>query len=264
MKSYKTSEEHREIIWQELLKVGLPDSRFHWDFSRFIADFEGSDQCVDRLVNLEQFILRGDGRIFVTPDNCLFGLRSFLIENGIPFVMTTYGIVRGFYEIDPRNIPDVDRRFAATLDGFDTYATPITVGELAAGTKFAIAVTGGSAVSRNGVRFGKGHGYFDFEYATLTELGLTTSETVVIDVVHDCQYVDQDLSAKEHDVVVDWIITPTRSIKVENVDRSQTKIFWDRIPGTEFENLSVTKELELFLGSTKNSTQRSNKQSTKK
>jgi len=256
------SEEYREIIWEELLKVGRPDSRFHWDFSSFIADFEGSDKCVSRIVNLDSVTSRAAGRVFVTPDNCLFSLRAYLLENYIPFVMTTYGIVRGFYEIDPLKVPASDRRFAATLDGFDMYATPVNIEQLAAGEKFAVAVTGGSAVSRNGVRFGKGHGYFDFEYALLTELGLTTPNTIVIDVVHDCQYVDKDLPAKEHDVVVDWIITPTRSILVENVDRSQTQIFWDRIPGTEFEDLGVTKELAKFLDATKNSGQRSNTHKT--
>lgn len=30
----------RERVWNELRKVAVPDSRFHFDFGEFIADFE--------------------------------------------------------------------------------------------------------------------------------------------------------------------------------------------------------------------------------
>ena len=34
----------RVKIWEELLKVARPDSKFSWQFSEFIADYEGSDK----------------------------------------------------------------------------------------------------------------------------------------------------------------------------------------------------------------------------
>ena len=237
------TERYREQIWQELRKVARPDSRFHWDFSSFIADFEGSDRCAERLLELVARHASGDRRIFVTPDNCLEELRARLIEQGRAFVMTTYGIVRGFLALDPARVPAGEARHAATLDGFDLYARPLTLRELQAGPPFGLLVTGGSAVSRNGVRFGKGHGYFDFEFAVLSELGLVDGATSVVDVVHDCQYVDDHLDAEPHDVRVDWIVTPTATLAVDGPPRDPGRVLWELIPGTEFEQLEVTEEL---------------------
>lgn len=130
----------------------------------------------------------------------------------------------------------------------DRYARPASLAQLAEGPTFGLLVTGGSAVSRNGMRFGKGHGYFDFEFATLSEIGVATHDSVIVDVVHDCQYVDEDLPAKAHDVPVDWIVTPTRTIEVDNPDRGPGKIHWALVAGTQFERLAVVAELRALKG----------------
>jgi 5-formyltetrahydrofolate cyclo-ligase len=115
--------------------------------------------------------------------------------------------------------------------------------ELQKGEKFSLLVTGGSAVSNNGVRFGKGHGYFDFEWAVLSELGLTDSSSVVADVVHDCQFVNEVMPAEKHDVVVDWVVTPTQAIHIDQNSRQRGRVFWELVPGTEFEQLGIVAEL---------------------
>ena len=33
----------RRVVWDKLVKVAKPDSRFHFDFSSFIPDFAGSE-----------------------------------------------------------------------------------------------------------------------------------------------------------------------------------------------------------------------------
>ena len=40
----------RERVFQELRRVALPDSRFHYDFAEFIADFQGSEAAAQRLM----------------------------------------------------------------------------------------------------------------------------------------------------------------------------------------------------------------------
>lgn len=241
------TETYRERIWAELAKVARPDSRFHWDFGSFICDFEGSEKCSDRVLDLDALNQRGDRRVFITPDNCLEDLRFKLISRGISFVMTTYGIVRGFYELDVSTVPASDHRYAATLDGFDRYAKPLSLAELRRGEKFSLLVTGGSAVSSNGVRFGKGHGYFDFEWAVLSELGLIDQSSVVADVVHDCQFVNDVMPAERHDVAVDWVVTPTRSMHIDQTTRQRGQVYWEMIPGTEFERLGIVAELRELL-----------------
>jgi len=216
---------HRERIWRELRAVGRPDSRFHWDFASFIADFEGSEECGVRVRDLGSY--RAGGLLFITPDNSTEALRQQAMDDGRPFLMTTYGIGRGFLLLDPSSVPTDEHRYAATLDGMDRYSRQLSVADLRTLGHIDLLVTGGSAVSRNGVRFGKGHGYFDLEWAMLSELGLTDAASEIADVVHDCQVVDGDLLGDDHDVPVDWIVTPTSTARVTEPGRTAGRIRWD-------------------------------------
>ncbi|HOA88395.1 MAG TPA: 5-formyltetrahydrofolate cyclo-ligase [Propioniciclava tarda] len=231
----------RQRIWDELLKVARPDSRFHWDFAEFIADFEGSPACSDRVRALDAYATTAP--VFITPDNSTEDLRMKAMADGKKILMTTYGIRRGFLLLDPADVPAEDRRYAATLDGMDRYATPVTMAELRQGPVIELLVTGGSAVSANGVRFGKGHGYFDLEWAMLSEIGRVNEASQIVDVVHDCQVVDEHMDGEDHDVAVDWIITPTRTIHIPQPGRRIGHIRWEWLPGTELEFLPPINEL---------------------
>ncbi len=232
---------HRERIWQELRRVARPDSRFHWDFAEFIADFEGSEQCSTRIRELDAYAK--EGPTFITPDNSTEDLRRVAMEDGHTILMTTYGIRRGFLLLDPAVVPPTERRYAATLDGMDRYARPVSLAELRDGPTIPLLVTGGSAVSANGVRFGKGHGYFDLEWAILSEIGIVDSESEIADVVHDCQVVDEVLEGEDHDVAVDWIVTPTRTIRVPNPGREPGYVRWHLVEGSEHATTPPIMEL---------------------
>jgi 5-formyltetrahydrofolate cyclo-ligase len=159
----------REKVWADFRAVARPDSRFHWDFSSFIADFEGSERCVDLVRALPAW--SRSPLLFITPDNSTELIRRAAMADGKPFVMTTYGIRRGFLLLDPADVPEAERSYAATLDGMDRYARPVSLEELGRGDRIGLLITGGSAVSLNGQRMGKGHGYFDLEWALLSEAG---------------------------------------------------------------------------------------------
>ena len=234
-------QEHRERVWSQLREVGRPDSRFHWDFSSFIADFDGSDRATARICELAAW--KEADRVFITPDNSTELLRREAIRAGKTQLVTTYGIRRGFYELRADSVPRDEIAYAATLDGLDRYGRPVSMYDLRGGAPLRLLVTGGSAVSRNGIRFGKGHGYFDFEYAVLSELGLVDNATTIADVVHDCQYVDEVLEGEPHDVPVDWIVTPTRTIRVPDPKRAPGKVYWDMLVGTEHEFLPPIEDL---------------------
>ncbi|MEO7148307.1 MAG: 5-formyltetrahydrofolate cyclo-ligase [Terrimesophilobacter sp.] len=236
----KDTQQHRERIWQALNRVGKPDSRFHWDFSSFIADFEDNDLATQRLVELEDW--KCADRVFITPDNSTERLRREAIRARKTLLVTTYGIRRGFLQLDPDLVPDEDIKYAATLDGLDAFAKPVSLADLEGTATLPILITGGSAISRNGIRFGKGHGYFDLEWAILSEIGLTDTTSKIVDIVHDEQFVDDDLEGEVHDVAVDWIVTPTRTISVA-VDRKPGRVIWEMIPGTEHETVPPIIEL---------------------
>jgi 5-formyltetrahydrofolate cyclo-ligase len=239
----------RERVWAALRKVARPDSRFHWDFSMFIADFEGSERCVSSIRRLTAY--REAGLLFITPDNCLERFREAVVADGKSYVMTTYGIARGFLFVDPALIPTTERRYAATLDGVEVYSRPISLSELRAGEPIQLMVTGSSVISTNGVRFGKGHGYFDLEWAILSELGVVDGESKMIAVAHDCQVVEQELPAFEHDTILDLIVTPTRTLHVSHRPRPPGRIDWARVSPamlTAIPSLGELRELPRAAG----------------
>lgn len=236
---------HRQRVWEGLQKVGRPDSRFHWDFSSFIADFEGSATACASVRSLSSYTQ--GGLIFITPDNSTEALRAQVIGDGRPFVMTTYGITRGFLFLDPSAVPCSDRRYAATLDGMDTYGTPVTLAQVAQMGPITLLVTGGSAVSSNGVRFGKGHGFFDLEYALLWEAGAIGPGCTVVDVVHDCQVVQAHLEGEDHDVEVDWVVTPTQALAT-GCQRRPGKVHWHKLAGSPLRQVPPVVELAAMRG----------------
>jgi 5-formyltetrahydrofolate cyclo-ligase len=240
---------YRLEAWKELRKVARPDSRYHWDFTRFIPDFEGSEVCAQLLAGIDAYAGLGDRRAFVTPDNCLDHVRSRLLRDAHPFVMTTFSLARGFLEVQPGSVPDGEYTYAGSIDGANRLGGHVSLEGLRTGSSFALVITGCSVVSRNGVRFGKGHGYFDVEWAILSELGKTDEATSVVAVCHDTQVIDDDLDPDPHDTIVDWIITPTRAIEVHHEPREPGRIRWDLLARAGKEGVPVLEELRQLVGS---------------
>lgn len=234
-------EKHRKQVWDDLRGVARPDSRFAWDFAEFIADYEGSEQNAQRIRELA-----GDLDIttwFVTPDNNLDKLRESLVRDNIPFVMPSYGILRGFLSLHPEDVPAGDERFVGTLDGMNRYASPIPFGELADRQEtFDILVTGSSFVTTDGLRMGKGHGFFDLEWAMLREVDLVDHTTKVVAVAHDVQVIDadeidRDSIIAEHDTIADYIVTPTTVHEIQDAPPKPTGIHWNLLAEEKIERI---------------------------
>ncbi|KAJ9633057.1 hypothetical protein H2204_007447 [Knufia peltigerae] len=281
----------RQQVWTSLRSVALPDSRHHYDFSSFIPDFWGSDEAVTRLVDLE--IYRSSKVLFITPDNCLEGLRLRALKDKKTILMTTYGIRRGFWILDPTEIPRDSYLLASTLDGMERFGRRVGLSEMAGALNphasrshsdgndgngdaqggtvvLPLLVTGTGAINTFGVRFGKGHGFFDLEWSILFSLGLVDPLTsVTVAVVHDCQVLeDQELTPEEFDTVCDLVITPTRVIVVDhhvqqdgtNPERSRTKtqsktmvqkptcgILWDKLQPGMLDDIPPLQELKSMM-----------------
>ncbi|CZR59839.1 uncharacterized protein PAC_09733 [Phialocephala subalpina] len=92
----------RKRVWEPILKVARPDSRHNFDFSSFIADFEGSNRATERLIQLPAYI--SSEVLFFTSDNCLESLRLQALKDGKLVLITTYAIRRGFWVLDPQRI----------------------------------------------------------------------------------------------------------------------------------------------------------------
>jgi 5-formyltetrahydrofolate cyclo-ligase len=241
-----TSKIIREKIWTKLKHVARPDTRFHMNFAEVIPDFEGSEAATERVINETAY---QDSRFaFITPDNCLADLRRRMIEAGKPFVMSTYGIYRGFLFLDPAKVPPGAALYASWLDGMEHFGVPITLEEIAGKGRFDYLVTGASAVSVNGVRFGKGHGFFDLEWGMFTDLGLVDENTPVHAVVHDVQLVEESLQPSETDILVDRILTPTRTHVVQRRAKRPRGVKWPLLEPRQVSETPPLQELQRLQG----------------
>ena len=232
----------RERVWRALRKVAVPDSRFHFDFGEFIADFEGGEAAVQRLVDHEYY--QNSNYIFITPDNCLDRLRLKALEDGKTVLMTTYSIKRGFWLLDPKTIAPELYLYASTLDGMERVGRPVSLKDLAEMPKVDYMVTGTGAINTKGIRFGKGHGFFDSEWGMLYQIGRISTETPSAAVVHDCQLLEEELTPDVYDTVADAIFTPTRTILVDGPHKPTCGILWDRLDPVMFETIPPLQELK--------------------
>lgn len=238
----------REQVWTHLRTVGRPDSRFGWNFAEFIADYEGSDAGAERLADLEEF--QAADILFITPDNNLSALREICIQRRKPFLMTTYSINRNIKYLDPATVPAGHEKLAGTLDGMELYGQSMSLSQVRNRFRHIdMLVTGGSAVTSNGLRFGKGHGYFDLEWAMFWELNLVSQRSTVVGAVHDCQVVDFDMTPSAFDTVVDYIVTPTRVLPVQNqLEKPTLGVIWDKLEPDMLARIPLLQELRSLKG----------------
>lgn len=235
----------RERVWAELRKVAVPDSRFHYNFGEFIADFEGGEAAVDRLIDHPFY--RQANFIFITPDNCLDRLRLKALQDGKTVLITTYSIKRGFWILDPKVIPPDLYLYAATLDGMERVGRPVSLADIAKMPTVDYMVTGTGAINLDGVRFGKGHGFFDAEWGMLYTIGRITTATPCAAVVHDCQLLSEKLTPDVYDTVVDAIFTPTQTVTVPNPHKPTCGILWDRLDPVMFDTIPPLQELKAMV-----------------
>ncbi|EXJ63221.1 hypothetical protein A1O7_03668 [Cladophialophora yegresii CBS 114405] len=237
----------RQLVWPRLREVAFPDSRFHFDFSSFIADFHGSDAAIERLASL--LCYTHAKVVFITPDNCLELLRLRALQDGKKVLVTTYAIRRGFWLLDPAIITTAeDRKLASLLDtmekpGLGRHLTLAEMQQL--DLRVDLMVTGTGAINQAGIRFGKGHGFFDLEWAMLSSIHVVNSSVPCVAVVHDCQVLDEELRPEVFDTVCDHIITPTQALEVQgSVHKPDCGILWGKLQPGMLEDIPPLQELQ--------------------
>ena len=233
----------RERVFSELRRVAYPDSRFHYDFGEFITDFQGSSAATDRL--MAHRFYQQSKCLFITPDNCLEELRYRTLQDGKLILLTTYSIKRGFWLLDPARIPMDRHLYAATLDGMEKHGSPMSLADIRDKLpRLDYMITGTGAINEEGVRFGKGHGFFDAEWGMLYRIGKISSATPSAALVHDCQVLTETLYPEVFDTVADAIFTPTRTIEVSNPHKPTCGIVWDLLDPHMLATIPPLQELQ--------------------
>jgi 5-formyltetrahydrofolate cyclo-ligase len=219
----------RWLVWDRLAGVARPDSRFDLDLSRFVPDFEGRGRCDDQLRALPAYAAART--VFLAPDNSLESMRRYALDDGKRIVVPSYGLRRGFTLLDPSGVGAAGHRLAATLDGMEQLGRRLSLAEVRELGTVDLVVSGAVAVTRRGLHFGGGDGFFDLEWGLLRHCGLVTSRTPVVVVAHDCQVLDADIRPGPHDAVADTVITPGGILTCTPPLPKPDGILWDEIRG---------------------------------
>ncbi|XP_007468484.1 PREDICTED: methenyltetrahydrofolate synthase domain-containing protein isoform X2 [Lipotes vexillifer] len=229
----------REQIWDYMEARNLAD--FPRPVHHRIPNFKGSYLASQNIKDLEVFARTQE--VKVDPDKPLEGVRLLALQSKKTLLVPTPRLRTGLFNKitpPPGATKDILRK-CATSQGVRNYSTPVG---LDSRVLVDLVVVGSVAVSEKGWRIGKGEGYADLEYAMMVSMGAVSQGTPVVTIVHDCQVVDiPETLLEDHDLTVDYILTPTRVITTGCERPKPTGIVWSKISCEMMGKMPVLRSL---------------------
>ena len=245
-------QELRERVWDELEESG--QARFPFPPHGRIPNFAGADDAADRLADLDAW--QAADAIKANPDAPQLPVRRRALHEGKTVYMAVPRLrdEKCFVELDPERIDDLDA--APTVSSMGEYGRQVGPEDV---ESVDFVVSGSVAVREDGARIGKGEGYSDLEYAVLRELGLVDDETPVATTVHEMQVQvgaersegptdgrtgsdatrETDWPVDDHDVPMDYLVTPEQTIETETPFDRPTGVDWDELDDERIEEMPV-------------------------
>jgi 5-formyltetrahydrofolate cyclo-ligase len=226
----------RQKIWREMEEKNI--ARFPRPVYGRIPNFVGAEQAAEKLINTD--IFRRAQVVKVNPDSPQKPVREAVLRKGKILIMPTPRISRGFLVLDPKKISPALYSVAATIQGAFRYGAPIHPSEI---PEVDLIVAGSVAVSVYGERLGKGEGYSELEYSILKEFNKVSEETPMTTTVHDVQVVDFHIPLEPWDFTVDYIFTPTRSIRCVGERKRPPGLLWQYLDKEKIDEIPLLKEM---------------------
>ncbi|KAG5882455.1 hypothetical protein JTB14_036457 [Gonioctena quinquepunctata] len=227
----------RRNVWDQLYKNKIVV--YPRPFGR-IPNFIGADQASTNLLELDAF--RAATSIEVNPDKVLESARALVLENNkdlyVPYPGLEQGLMKKLELVNEHNIKTIVSRW-----GIESTGKRIEIKDK---VHIDLLILGSVAVSEDGHRIGKGQGYADLEFAIFKEMKAIDDNTVLVTIVDDSQ-VFHDLPTDifmKYDVPVDYILTPTRSIKVEHCLPKPEGIYWNELNERQVKARKILQEMK--------------------
>ena len=213
----------REEIWSAMRTAKV--ARFPGAAGR-IPNFTGAEAAAESLRGTPEW--RAARTVKANPDSAQWPVRQRALEDGKTVYMAVPRLAEAepFFALDPDHLSEPPRK-AASISGATRSARRVTLASLAA---VDLVVMGSVAVAEDGARLGKGGGFADLEFALATAAGLIGPDTVCVTTVHELQVVAAGtIPVTDHDVPVDFVITPERIIdcRPRHGPRPEAGIRWD-------------------------------------
>ncbi len=230
----KAKEEIRKSVWSRLLaeRVALPP----FPIEGRIPNFLGAEAAARRLA--ESDVFQNARVVFCNPDSPQRHVREAVLRSGKLLVMASPRLRKGFILVDPRNIPRAAIPRASTISGAFEFGRPVTLDV----PPIDLKVAGSVAVDVYGGRVGKGGGFSDLEFGILKTLGAIDESTPIVTTVHDLQIVE-NVPMLKHDVPVDYIVTPTHSIRTQRKYPRPDGIYWDLLEEDKIKSIPLLREI---------------------
>ncbi|XP_027322635.3 methenyltetrahydrofolate synthase domain-containing protein isoform X1 [Anas platyrhynchos] len=229
----------RELVWGYLESSGLADAPR--PVHGRIPNFKGSHQACCSIKELDAFSRASV--IKVDPDKPLEGVRLAALQARKTLLVPTPRLRSGLFNriVPPAGATKEILRICSTSRGIKEYSVPVG---LDGKVRVDLVVVGSVAVSEKGWRIGKGEGYADMEYAMMVSMGAVKEETPVVTIVHDCQVLDiSEELLDDHDLTVDYILTPTRTIKTNCKRPKPQGILWHKVSYEMLAKIPILKSL---------------------
>lgn len=233
-----TKEGIRARIWNHLEKNDLVN--FPRPVHHRIPNFKDAEIAADKIKTMEPF--QKARTVKINPDKPQQQARFNTLEAGKRLLVPTPRLRQGLFNkiTPPENATKDDLRVCSTAQGVKEFSSPISLDDT---VTVDLVIVGSVAVSKKGYRIGKGEGFADLEWAMMSCMRAVKPETIIITTVHDDQVVDiPDDLVQDHDISVDYIVTPTQVIKCPKRAKP-TGIFWSKLTREKLQQVPILKRL---------------------
>jgi len=226
----------RERVWDELEESGA--ARFPFPPHGRIPNYKGAEDAAERLTDLDAW--KDADVIKSNPDAPQLPVRRRALRAGKTLYMAVPRLSdeKCFLRLDPQEIDDVDD--ATTVSGSSEHG--VQVGPEAM-EPIDLIVSGSVAVNRRGARVGKGEGYSDLEFGVLREFGLVDDGTTTVTTVHEIQVLEGPVPTTSHDVPIELVFTPERTLETDAPEGKPTGVDWDALGAQRLEEIPVLQRL---------------------
>ncbi|WP_123621061.1 5-formyltetrahydrofolate cyclo-ligase [Halorubrum sp. CSM-61] len=237
----------REAVWDAFEERG--EARFPFPPHDRIPNFAGADEAADRLTDTDAW--DAAATLKCNPDAPQLPVRRAALRAG-KTVYVAQPRLRDpdpFLRLDPAEIAPEEIGDATTVSGISEYGVPTAPEDV---SRVDLIVAGSVGVTTDGARIGKGEGYSDLEWGTLRELDAVTDATTVATTVHELSVLDgtespiadpAELPAPDaHDVPLDLVVTPERTVRTETPHARPEGIDWDALDDERLDAIPVLAE----------------------
>ena len=228
----------RERIWDHLDSEGI--ARFPFPPHGRIPNFADASDAADRLADTDAWAAADT--LKCNPDAPQLPVRRQALRDGKTIYMAVPRLseAKPFLRLAPDEVDDIDD--ATTVSGSSKHGVPV---DPEAMPQIDLIVAGSVAVDTTGNRVGKGEGFSDLEFAVLRGFDRVDADTTVATTVHDSQIVnDGDIKPDRHDVPLDLVVTPTRTISTKTAAEQPAGLYWDDLAAEKIDEIPVLQRLQ--------------------